>query len=192
MFLPAIILAIYRHLYIEALIYFFNMFFSTVISSREQTKLLTLSHISLQFYHACDQDINKFCIFKYDGLQLSDFIGSYASFIVTLVTMAIIPRSVKAFLFVLGLLTCIIINSRDRFDHMQFIGLISVAFSFTVATWVRTRMEGESVISIASILCQIGVRFDQTSPLTTILQAPSPGHARFSARSRWPCPICLL
>ncbi|CAF2940535.1 unnamed protein product [Rotaria sp. Silwood2] len=117
MFLPAIVLAIYRRLYIEALIYFFNMFFST-------------------FYHACDQDINKFCIFKYDGLQLSDFIGSYASFVITLITMAIVPRSIKAFLFMLGVLTCIVINSRDRFDHLQFICLISITFIFTVLTWV--------------------------------------------------------
>ena len=37
----------------------------------------------------------------------------------------------------LGLLTCIIINSRDRFDHFQFIGLISITFIFTILTWVR-------------------------------------------------------
>ncbi|CAF1669597.1 unnamed protein product, partial [Adineta ricciae] len=117
MFMPAIVLAVYRRLYIEALVYFFNMFFST-------------------FYHACDQDINKLCIFKYDGLQLSDFIGSYASFVITLITMAIIPRSTKVFLFMLGLLTCIAINSRDRFDHLQFIALISITFTFTVLTWI--------------------------------------------------------
>ena len=75
-------------------------------------------------------------MFKYDGLQLSDFIGSYASFVVTLISMAIVPRTVKVFLFVLGLMTCIVINSRDRFDVYQFIGLVSVTFGFTMATWV--------------------------------------------------------
>jgi hypothetical protein len=50
--------------------------------------------------------------------------------------MAIIPRSMKAFLFMLGLLTCIVINSRDRFDHLQFIYLISITFCFTIITWV--------------------------------------------------------
>ncbi|CAF1572483.1 unnamed protein product [Adineta ricciae] len=117
MFIPAVVFAIYNHLYIEALVYSFNMFFST-------------------FYHACDQEIRRFCIFKYDGLQLSDFIGSYASFIVTLITISFIPRSVKIFLFMLGVLTCVVINSRDRFDNIQFIVLISITFSFTLLTWI--------------------------------------------------------
>lgn len=51
--------------------------------------------------------------------------------------MAIIPRTIKVFLFVLGLLTCIVINSRDRFDNLQFIYLISITFSFTIITWVK-------------------------------------------------------
>jgi hypothetical protein len=50
--------------------------------------------------------------------------------------MAIIPRSIKVFLFMLGLLTCIVINSRDRFDHLQFIYLISITFVFTIITWI--------------------------------------------------------
>jgi len=50
--------------------------------------------------------------------------------------MAIIPRSIKAFLFMLGVLTCIVINSRDRFDHLQFIYLISITFCFTIITWI--------------------------------------------------------
>jgi hypothetical protein len=75
-------------------------------------------------------------MFKYDGLQLSDFIGSYASFVITLINMAIIPRSIKLFLFMLGVLTCIAINSRDRFDNIQFIVLLAITFSFTLLTWV--------------------------------------------------------
>ncbi|CAM4906823.1 unnamed protein product [Rotaria socialis] len=122
MFIPAIIVAIYYHLYIEALVYFFNMFFST-------------------FYHACDQGLHKFCMFKYDGLQLSDFIGSYSSFVITLITLSIVPRAVKVFLFVLGLLVCVTINSRDRFDNLQFIGLISITFSFTIVTWVTVSIK---------------------------------------------------
>jgi hypothetical protein len=50
--------------------------------------------------------------------------------------MAIIPRSIKVFLFMLGVLTCVAINSRDRFEILQFIALISITFSFTILTWV--------------------------------------------------------
>lgn len=67
-FLLPILLALYRKWYIESLIYFYNMFFST-------------------FYHACDQEFFSFYIFNYDGLQLADFISSYSSFVITVLAM---------------------------------------------------------------------------------------------------------
>ena len=135
MFLPAVIVASYYRLYIEALIYFFNMFFSTV----SEVHSLIFALLSLQFYHACDQDLFNFCMFKYDGLQLSDFIGSYTSFVITLISMALIPRPVKIFLFIVGILLCVVINARERFSTNQLIVLLSVTFGLTVLSWVRTR-----------------------------------------------------
>lgn len=76
-------------------------------------------------------------MFEYDGLQLSDFIGSYASFIITLVTMSILPRSTKASLFILGLLICISMAARNRFDTIQLSVFISITAIFTISTWVE-------------------------------------------------------
>ncbi|CAF4168943.1 unnamed protein product, partial [Adineta steineri] len=135
MFIPAIILAIYYRLYIEALVYFFNMFFST-------------------FYHACDQEIRRFCIFKYDGLQLSDFVTSYSSFIITLITMSILSRSIKAFLFILGILLCVVFNSRDRFDNIQFMTLLIITSGFTILTWIVVSIKERRVQpSCKKLLC---------------------------------------
>lgn len=134
MFIPAIILAIYYRLYIEALVYFFNMFFSTVRFFKNKKDFFKKNFI--QFYHACDQEIRRFCVFKYDGLQLTDFIGSYSSIAITLITMAIISRSIKVFLFILGILLCIVLNSRDRFDSKQILSLMVIISTFTILTWV--------------------------------------------------------
>lgn len=117
-FIIPIGVAIYRQWYIEALIYFFNMFFST-------------------FYHACDQDFYSFCIFNYDGLQLADFIGSYSSFVVTLLAMSAFARPWKVFTFFVGVLACLSINLYDRFNYVAFVIFVCIAISVTVATWVR-------------------------------------------------------
>jgi prolipoprotein diacylglyceryltransferase len=53
--------------------------------------------------------------------------------------MSLITRSIKVFLFMLGILLCIILNSRDRFDNKQLLSLIVIMFSFTVLTWVCKR-----------------------------------------------------
>ncbi len=117
-FLLPIGLALYRRWYIEALIYFYNMFFST-------------------FYHACDQDFYSFCIFNYDGLQLADFIGSYASFVITILSMSVIVRPWKVFSFFVGFLACLSINLYDRFSNTAFIIFLVTAICVTVGTWVK-------------------------------------------------------
>ncbi len=117
-FVLPIALALYRRWYIEALIYFNNMFFST-------------------FYHACDQEYYSFCIFNYDGLQLADFIGSYASFVITVLSMSMIVRPWKVFSFFAGFLCVLSINLYDRFNSTAFIIFLCVAICITVSTWVK-------------------------------------------------------
>ena len=116
-FLFPICLALYRRWYIESLIYFYNMFFST-------------------FYHACDQEFFSFCIFNYDGLQLADFISSYSSFVITVLSMSAFVRPWKVFTFFVGLLACLSINLYDRFNYIAFIIFLVIAITVTVLTWV--------------------------------------------------------
>jgi hypothetical protein len=117
-FIFPILLALKRRWYIESLVYFYNMFFST-------------------FYHACDSDIFHYCIFNYNGLQLADFISSYSSFVVTILSMAALSRSRKVFTYFVGLLACLSINLYDRFSYLAFIIFLLFAFGVTLVTWIN-------------------------------------------------------
>jgi hypothetical protein len=118
LFMLPVLLALYRRWYIESLMYFYNMFFST-------------------FYHACDQQFYSFCIFNYNGLQLADFISSYSSFIITILSMSEFPRLWKLFTYFLGVLLCLSVNLYNRFDTVAFIVLIVLSSVFTVSTWAK-------------------------------------------------------
>jgi len=58
--------------------------------------------------------------------------------------MAIISRSIKVFLFMLGVLICVFMNSRDRFNSLQLLILIIIMVCFTILTWVGRKQGNRS------------------------------------------------
>lgn len=117
-FIAPVFLALHRRWFIESLMYFYSMFFST-------------------FYHACDQQFYALCIFNYNGLQLADFISAYSSFVITVLSMSNLPRHWKVFSYFIGILLCISVNLHDRFSTTAFIVLIVLSSVLTVATWAQ-------------------------------------------------------
>ncbi|XP_076138577.1 post-GPI attachment to proteins factor 6 [Alosa pseudoharengus] len=118
LFLPPIILALYRGYLPEAAVYTYNMFFST-------------------FYHACDQPgVTVLCIMEYDTLQFCDFLGSCTSVWVTIICMAKLPDLFKYVFFILGTLLIAMSMSLDRHGLWNFLGPLLFAFITMATAWV--------------------------------------------------------
>ncbi|RXG68572.1 Transmembrane protein 8B [Armadillidium vulgare] len=94
-FLPAIILALFRKFYAEAIIYAFTMFFST-------------------FYHACDVDVYNFCLMRLSVLQFCDFYSAILAFWVTLIVMANLPQTIYSILHIAGAVLVALGVENDR------------------------------------------------------------------------------
>ena len=107
-------------MYIEGVHYFYNMIFSI-------------------FYHACDQELFFYCLFNYDGLQLADFISSYTSFLVTILSIAAIKRTWKMFGYFVCLFTCISISLFNRFNFLPFVIVILCTVLVTLLSWIKER-----------------------------------------------------
>lgn len=117
LFIPAIILAVYRQFYTEALVYFLTMFFST-------------------FYHACDEDAYAFCLMKLNVLQFCDFYTAILSVWVTLVAMADLPPQLYSVLHMAGAICVALGVEYDRTGLLVF-AVPSVAGVLILAlSWV--------------------------------------------------------
>lgn len=101
MFLIPIMLSVQRAFLVEASVYFYTMFFSTVglphPSGDPWGDVWAAAHCLVwQFYHACDQPGEAvLCILSYDTLQYCDFLGSGVSTWVTILCMARLKTVLK-------------------------------------------------------------------------------------------------
>ncbi|XP_036386889.1 post-GPI attachment to proteins factor 6 [Megalops cyprinoides] len=118
LFIPPIVVAVYRCYIVEASVYLFTMFFST-------------------FYHACDQPgVTVLCIMDYDTLQYCDFLGSVSSIWVTILCMSRVKDTFKYMLFMLGTLIIAMSMQLDRRGLWNMLGPILCAVLAMVAAWV--------------------------------------------------------
>ncbi|XP_076098758.1 post-GPI attachment to proteins factor 6-like isoform X1 [Mytilus galloprovincialis] len=121
MFIPAVILALYRTHYVEAFVYFYTMFFSA-------------------FYHACDggrSDEYKYCIINLSVLSFCDFLGSVTSIWVTLIAMTKLPRTIRSVLYTAGPLLIAMGIELERTSLYMFVVPGALGALFIAISWAR-------------------------------------------------------
>ncbi|XP_075678918.1 uncharacterized protein LOC113790952 isoform X2 [Dermatophagoides pteronyssinus] len=102
-FLPAIVLAAFRHYFTESTIYFITM-------------------ISSALYHACDSDFSQsYCVLSVSLLQFADFYTAILSFFVTLLTLACLSPRCKSFFHLMGAISIALITQNDRTSLWTFV-----------------------------------------------------------------------
>ncbi|XP_037074533.1 transmembrane protein 8B-like isoform X2 [Pollicipes pollicipes] len=117
LFAPAVVLALRRRFYTEALVYAFIMFFST-------------------FYHACDEQKYAFCLMRLSVMQFCDFYAGIFAFWVTLVAMADLAPAWSSLLNVGGAMLVALGVEYDRTGLWVFVVPVATAFVCMVTSWV--------------------------------------------------------
>lgn len=120
MFIPAIILALYRKHYVEAFVYFYTMFFSA-------------------FYHACDgerDDNYKYCLTDLHVLSFCDFLGSITSIWVTLIAMTRLPRVITSVLYTSAPLLLAVGIEKERTSMYLLVVPAGFGLLLILITWV--------------------------------------------------------
>ncbi|XP_040829587.1 post-GPI attachment to proteins factor 6 isoform X3 [Ochotona curzoniae] len=143
MFLAPIAVSLHRALLVEASVYCYTMFFSTVEyavgAERDRGELGPCScpTSAPQFYHACDQPGEAvLCILSYDTLQYCDFLGSGVSAWVTVLCMARLKTALKHVLYLLGTLVIAMSLQLDRRGIWNMMGPCLFAFVIMASMWV--------------------------------------------------------
>ncbi|XP_065350573.1 post-GPI attachment to proteins factor 6 [Cloeon dipterum] len=124
LFIPSIVLAIYRKYYTEALVYVSIMFFST-------------------FYHACDGVAYSFCLIRPDVLQFCDFYSAILAFWVTMIAMSDVSPTLTSLFHMGGAIAVALGIEYDQFGIAVFAVPVASGVVILVISWaLHCRREG--------------------------------------------------
>uniref|UniRef100_A0A8C7LKJ7 Myomaker, myoblast fusion factor n=1 Tax=Oncorhynchus kisutch TaxID=8019 RepID=A0A8C7LKJ7_ONCKI len=135
-FLPAASVATKRGFHMEAMVYFFTMFFTTI-------------------YHACDgPGLSIICFMKYEILEYFSVYGTAISIWVTLIALGDFDEPKRSTLTMFGVLTCAVRIYQDRWGYGIYSGPIGSAVFIITVKWVRST--AKHLVEICVSFAQVG------------------------------------
>ncbi|XP_028664709.2 protein myomaker isoform X1 [Erpetoichthys calabaricus] len=135
-FLPVVSVAAKRGFHMEAMVYFFTMFF-------------------MALYHACDgPGFSVLCFMRYEILEYFSVYGTAISMWVTLIALGDFDEPKRSSLTMLGILTSAVRIYQDRYGYGIYSGPIGTAVLIITVTWLRKMKEKKSLYPEKSVYTQ--------------------------------------
>ncbi|NWU35705.1 MYMK protein, partial [Hylia prasina] len=135
-FLPTISIAAKRRFHMEAMVYFFTMFF-------------------VAFYHVCDgPGLSVLCFMRYDILEYFSIYGTALSIWVSLMALAEFDEPKRSTFVMFGVLTIAVRIYHDRWGYGVYSGPIGTAVLVITVKWLQKMKEKKGLYPDKSVYTQ--------------------------------------
>ncbi|KAL2091841.1 hypothetical protein ACEWY4_011639 [Coilia grayii] len=135
-FLPLASVAAKRGFHMEAMVYFFTMFFTAI-------------------FHACDGSVlSILCFMKYEILEYFSIYGTAISIWVTLLALGDFDEPKRSTLNMFGVLTCAVRIYQDRLGYGVYSGPIGTAVLMITVKWLQKMKEKRGLYPEKSVYTQ--------------------------------------
>ncbi|KFQ28336.1 PREDICTED: protein myomaker [Merops nubicus] len=135
-FLPTISIAAKRRFHMEAMVYFFTMFFVAI-------------------YHACDgPGFSVLCFMRYDILEYFSIYGTALSIWVSLMALAEFDEPKRSTFIMFGVLTIAVRIYHDRWGYGVYSGPIGTAVLLITVKWLQKMKEKKGLYPDKSVYTQ--------------------------------------
>ncbi|NXF18866.1 MYMK protein, partial [Rhodinocichla rosea] len=135
-FLPTISIAAKRRFHMEAMVYFFTMFF-------------------VAFYHVCDgPGLSVLCFMRYDILEYFSIYGTALSIWVSLMALAEFDEPKRSTFIMFGVLTIAVRIYHNRWGYGVYSGPIGTAVLVITVRWLQKMKEKKGLYPDKSVYTQ--------------------------------------